>query len=333
MNGGVEGDSQGRQQRRRDVDDVVDSKGIDVGVDRKRRKAEGKLRKRQRIESSGGIRPRPRRRDDDDDEKNEKEKTETNNDCNGGNGNWPAAATRSTDRTSDNSRFSPQNSGATGNRRNSYGGGGKSSKSASTSGSGRFGKVMERVPCRNRPRFSTISIAVPGSVVANCQTLELKTQLAGQIARAATIYQVDEIVVYDDKLSSTAKQQYYNRRGGRQQRERETERRGGGGLSEGSNDRNVNNNADTDDHALMARILQYCECPQYLRKHFFPVHPCLRFVGLLPPVDAPHHVRADDVRTKYREGVVLDKTAAVDGAGAGGATSLVNCGIWKKPVL
>ena len=31
----------------------------------------------------------------------------------------------------------------------------------------------------------------------------------------------------------------------------------------------------------MARILQYLECPQYLRKSFFPQHKDLEYAGLL----------------------------------------------------
>jgi predicted SPOUT superfamily RNA methylase MTH1 len=79
-----------------------------------------------------------------------------------------------------------------------------------------------------------------------------------------------------------------------------------------------------DPHAFMARLLQYCECPQYLRRHFFPMHPDLQFAGLLPPMDAPHHVRADD-RVPFREGVVLD-TIGPNG------NSLVNCGIRNRSV-
>lgn len=41
---------------------------------------------------------------------------------------------------------------------------------------------------------STLSIAVPGSILDNAQSPELRTYLAGQIARAACIYQVDEVV-------------------------------------------------------------------------------------------------------------------------------------------
>ncbi|GMP56491.1 hypothetical protein CsSME_00020956 [Camellia sinensis var. sinensis] len=38
----------------------------------------------------------------------------------------------------------------------------------------------------------TVSIAVPGSIIDNAQSLELATRLAGQIARAATIFRIDE---------------------------------------------------------------------------------------------------------------------------------------------
>lgn len=39
----------------------------------------------------------------------------------------------------------------------------------------------------------TVSIAVPGSILGNAQSPELKAYLAGQIARAACIYNVDEV--------------------------------------------------------------------------------------------------------------------------------------------
>ena len=189
---------------------------------------------------------------------------------------------------------------------------------------------MDRVPCRNRPRMATLSIAVPGSVVSNCQTRELKTQLVGQIARAATIYHVDEIIVFDDKLSTKKR--------GLSRGQREITK---GGFAVENTPETIPHTPKTDDdsqtnneprhrpsdcHTFMARILQYCECPQYLRRNFFPMHPDLQFAGLLAPIDAPHHVRAED-RCKYREGVVLEKLGS--GVNAG---SLVNCGIRGRPV-
>lgn len=40
---------------------------------------------------------------------------------------------------------------------------------------------------------STLSIAVPGSILDNAQSAELRTYLAGQIARAACVFKVDEV--------------------------------------------------------------------------------------------------------------------------------------------
>lgn len=52
-------------------------------------------------------------------------------------------------------------------------------------------EVEELEPVPNT--IPTVSIAVPGSVMNNAQTRELRTYLAGQIARAACIYNVDEV--------------------------------------------------------------------------------------------------------------------------------------------
>ena len=48
--------------------------------------------------------------------------------------------------------------------------------------------------CSNK--FSTLSIAVPGSILDNAQSAELRSYLAGQIARAACIYCVDEVCFF-----------------------------------------------------------------------------------------------------------------------------------------
>ena len=63
-----------------------------------------------------------------------------------------------------------------------------------------------------------------------------------------------------------------------------------------SDEENVKeDNISVKDYSLqMARIFQYMECPQYLRKDFFPSHPDLQFVGKLPPLNAPHHLRVND---------------------------------------
>lgn len=45
---------------------------------------------------------------------------------------------------------------------------------------------------------------------------------------------------------------------------------------------------------LLVKLLEYLECPQYLRKHLFPVCDDLRYAGILNPLDAPHHLRKTD---------------------------------------
>ncbi|TKS84764.1 putative methyltransferase C9orf114 -like protein [Collichthys lucidus] len=143
-------------------------------------------------------------------------------------------------------------------------------------------------------RAYTVSVALPGSVLDNAQSTELRTYLAGQIARACVVFCVDEIVVFDEQ--------------GEDVKSVEGEFKGVGKKG----------------HACiqLARILQYLECPQYLRKWFFPKHQDLQYAGLLNPLDSPHHMRIDD-ESEYREGIVLDRPTKQ------GQGSLVNCGMRK----
>ncbi|KAG0151418.1 hypothetical protein CROQUDRAFT_651257 [Cronartium quercuum f. sp. fusiforme G11] len=145
-------------------------------------------------------------------------------------------------------------------------------------------------------RHYTVSIALPGAIVTNAQTWELKTALVGQIARACAIFSVDEIIIYDETLpitteSSTAASVPYGRG-----KYRETD--------EGQMD-----DEPFQPSQFVARILEYLECPQYLRKSLFPLHPDLRLAGLLPPLDLPHHFRRDH-ETPWREGCVLPREKA-----------------------
>ncbi len=41
-------------------------------------------------------------------------------------------------------------------------------------------------------------MALPGSVMDNAQSPELRTYLAGQIARACGVFCVDEVVIFDE---------------------------------------------------------------------------------------------------------------------------------------
>jgi len=139
-------------------------------------------------------------------------------------------------------------------------------------------------------RHWTLSIALPGSILANAQTDKLRTVLAGQIARTCAIFSVSEIVVFhEDAGPGQALQQK---------------------LPPDSNKpqsaKNTNTSSDlTDMDAMLARILEYLETPQYLRKALLPFHATLRDAGLLPPLDMPHHLRIND-DSPFREGVVME---------------------------
>lgn len=137
---------------------------------------------------------------------------------------------------------------------------------------------------------STISIAVPGSILENAQSVELRTYVAGQIARAACIFRVSEVIVFDDIGLATARQVKRN-------------------FDADSDDANDETSQTVRSSCLqLARILQYLECPQYLRKFFFPLHKDLKYSGLLNPLDAPHHLRQQNI-FRYREGIVTEKKA------------------------
>ncbi|KAM9324322.1 uncharacterized protein PAF06_000347 [Gastrophryne carolinensis] len=144
-------------------------------------------------------------------------------------------------------------------------------------------------------RSYTLSVALPGSIMDNAQSPELRTYLAGQIARACGIFCVDEIVIFDET--------------GEGSKSVEGQFEGVGKKGQAC--------------VQLARILQYLECPQYLRKSFFPKHPDLQFAGLLNPLDSPHHMRIDE-ESDYREGVVLDRPSKP------GKGSFVNCGMRKE---
>jgi predicted SPOUT superfamily RNA methylase MTH1 len=120
---------------------------------------------------------------------------------------------------------------------------------------------------RRRGRLWSLAVALPGSILANAQSAALQTQLAGQIARALAIFQVDEVVIFAER---------------------------------------VRNSATPSSHydQLLARLLQYLECPQYLRQQLFPRSPELQFAGLLSPLDTPHHPRRHE-GIPFREGIVV----------------------------
>ncbi|OQO00712.1 hypothetical protein B0A48_13203 [Cryoendolithus antarcticus] len=141
------------------------------------------------------------------------------------------------------------------------------------------------------PRTHTLSIALPGSIVANAVTPEQKTALCGQIARAAAVFEVDEIVVFDDGQAPKKPPE-------------------ANGYT-----------AYADPNFFLYHVLSYLETPPHLRKALFPMHPDLRTAGALPSLDMPHHLRSEEWCV-YREGVAVGTDRS-----SSGVTSTVDCGL------
>jgi len=116
-----------------------------------------------------------------------------------------------------------------------------------------------------------LAIAIPASVISDTPHLREKTAKVGLIGRTASIFRVDEIIVYQD--NPKARQE-----------------------------------SDLD---FIALLLNYLETPQYLRKSLFKLEPNLQFAGILPPLRTPHHPlsgKSRDLKAgEYREGIVLSK--------------------------
>ncbi|KAI4248387.1 MAG: hypothetical protein L6R40_000946 [Gallowayella cf. fulva] len=122
------------------------------------------------------------------------------------------------------------------------------------------------------------------SDLSSALTPELKTLLAGQIARALAVFCVDEVVVFDDGQGK--------------------QRKGDGNTHHQSRDGGFSGYSDP--NFFLMHILSYLETPPFLRKHLFPMHADLKLAGSLPSLDMPHHLRSAEW-CRYREGVVIEK--------------------------
>ncbi|KAK6614078.1 hypothetical protein ACHAQE_006470 [Botrytis cinerea] len=136
----------------------------------------------------------------------------------------------------------------------------------------------------------TVSVALPGSIIANAQSHDLKTSMAGQIARALAVFCVDEVIVFDDGNARPAKKPKHpptQSHNSQQKPPLEDEY-----------------TAKSDPDHFLTHLLSFLETPPNLRKHLFPIHENLRTAGALPSIDLPHHLRADEW-CMYREGTTL----------------------------
>uniref|UniRef100_A0A914HDF8 Uncharacterized protein n=1 Tax=Globodera rostochiensis TaxID=31243 RepID=A0A914HDF8_GLORO len=136
------------------------------------------------------------------------------------------------------------------------------------------------------PRYS-LTVALPGTILDNVQTVELKTYLSGELARTLAIFCVEEVVVFDETAAMSQKDvdAYRDWTGGSEQLDARS----------------------SESVFFMARILEFQECPQYLRKALFRIQRPLKFSALLNPLNALHHLRSNELHSPFREGVVLDR--------------------------
>jgi predicted SPOUT superfamily RNA methylase MTH1 len=102
---------------------------------------------------------------------------------------------------------------------------------------------------RDELKVKRFSVALPASIVSDTPHLREKTAKLGAIARAMSIFGVNEVILYRDDPKRD----------------------------------------QSEDVGLCSEILQFLDTPQYLRKRIFKLSPTLRFTGILPPLQAPHH--------------------------------------------
>ncbi|MHA1410416.1 MAG: putative RNA uridine N3 methyltransferase, partial [Candidatus Odinarchaeia archaeon] len=119
-------------------------------------------------------------------------------------------------------------------------------------------------------KLKKFALFIPSSIIEDCQDDLSRTIKVGLVARAAAIFNVNNIIIY---------------KGGEKKPGRNT--------------------------VFLKTLLDYIDCPQYLRKRLFPIKKELRSVGVLPPLEAPHHRRLGDLKKlkkgEVRQGVVVHK--------------------------
>lgn len=150
------------------------------------------------------------------------------------------------------------------------------------------------------PRLHTLSIALPSSLIHNSKKkLDLRTSLAGSIARALAVFSVDEIVIFDDGDATPTDDPT---------------------SSSPPDSKSTKLTAFSHPGHFLAYILSYLETPPFMRKWLFPMHENLSKSGILPSLDIPSHLRGDEY-CEYREGIAV--SSAKEG-------TYVDCGLTEQ---
>ncbi|KAH7405642.1 putative RNA methyltransferase [Phaeosphaeria sp. MPI-PUGE-AT-0046c] len=147
----------------------------------------------------------------------------------------------------------------------------------------------------------TVSIALPGSWLTNAKKPDHKTIQVGRIARAAAVFCVDEIVVFDDdpvNVDPKVVNARYIRKKGKKPSKQEI-------MDSILEEDEPWQNPDQ----FLYHVLSFAECPPHLRMTLFPKHKNLEQAGILPSMDMPHHLRSHEW-CQYREGSIVGPAPA-----------------------
>ncbi|SPN99997.1 uncharacterized protein DNG_02849 [Cephalotrichum gorgonifer] len=143
----------------------------------------------------------------------------------------------------------------------------------------------------------TLSVAIAASVLKDTLSADQQISIPGRIGRALAIFNVDEVIVYDDSPVEERSQRVDP----------------------------ASYTADTDPCHFLTHILSYLETPPFMRKALFPLHQNLRLAGKLPSLDMPHHPHPREW-IPYREGVTISRPKGKTG-------TLVDLGLGKQVTI
>lgn len=166
----------------------------------------------------------------------------------------------------------------------------------------------------------TVSIALPGSWLNNARKPDHKTIQVGRIARAAAVFCVDEIVVYDDDPTNVDPKVVNDRY------IRQAKSKGKKTKQEILDSILEEDEPWQNPDQFLYHVLSFAECPPHLRMSLFPKHKNLEQVGLLPSMDMPHHLRSHEW-CQYREGGIIGPAPSPSRSNTSEKYMYVECGL------
>lgn len=174
------------------------------------------------------------------------------------------------------------------------------------------------------PKDFQISLCIPSSVISssNASNLEHITHIAYQIAKAATIYNVSEIVVLDIPSKKTREEQnqhvsVINLQGDSGNKKIKfssvAEDKAQMETLKNSQTSNETGTGDNENNAfLLASLLQYFVTPKYLVNSVFRTNPYskkFKYAGKLPKLSTLPFMNNNGVQNDFKEGFTIAKQA------------------------